>query len=51
MTLPQDVIGVDIAKDWIDVFFLSTGRAERVPMATAELRAFAARARGALVVF
>lgn len=51
MTLPQDVIGVDIAKDWIDVFFLSTGWAERVPMATAELRAFAARARGALVVF
>ena len=51
MTLPQDFIGVDIAKDWIDVFFLSTGRAERVPMATAELRAFAARARGALVVF
>uniref|UniRef100_UPI003B52D715 IS110 family transposase n=1 Tax=Roseovarius indicus TaxID=540747 RepID=UPI003B52D715 len=49
--MPQDVIGVDIAKDWIDVFFLSTGRAERVPMATAELRAFAARARGALVVF
>lgn len=51
MTLPQDVIGVDIAKDWIDVFFLSARRAERVPMATAELRAFAARARGALVVF
>ena len=51
MTLPQDVIGVDIAKDWIDVFFLSTGRAERVQMRAAELRAFAARARGALVVF
>ena len=51
MTLPQDVMGVDIAKDWIDVFFLSARRAERVPMATAELRAFAARARGALVVF
>ena len=51
MTLPQDVIGVDIAKDWIDVFFLSARRAERVPMATAELRAFAARARAALVVF
>ena len=51
MTLPQDVIGVDIAKDWIAVFFLPARRAERVPMATAELRAFAARARGALVVF
>ncbi|MEQ8431021.1 MAG: IS110 family transposase [Roseovarius sp.] len=49
--MPQDFIGVDIAKDWIDVFFLSARRAERVPMATAELRAFAARARGALVVF
>ncbi|MEQ9240444.1 IS110 family transposase [Roseovarius indicus] len=49
--MPQDVIGVDIAKDWIDVFFLSARRAERMPMATAELRAFAARARGALVVF
>ena len=51
MTLPQDVIGVDIAKDWIDVFFLSTGRAERVQMRAAGLRAFAARARGALVGF
>ena len=51
MTLPQDVIGVDIATAWIDVFFLSARRAERVPMATAELRAFAARARAALVVF
>lgn len=51
MTMPQDVIGVDIAKDWIDVFFLSTGRAERVQMRAAGLRAFAARARGALVVF
>ncbi|MEQ9674375.1 MAG: transposase, partial [Roseovarius indicus] len=49
--MPQDFIGVDIAKDCIDVFFLSARRAERVPMATAELRAFAARARGALVVF
>jgi hypothetical protein len=24
MTLPQDVIGVDVSKDWIDVFTLST---------------------------
>ena len=23
MTLPQDFIGVDIAKDWIDVFHLT----------------------------
>ncbi|MCB1342662.1 MAG: hypothetical protein KDK24_16650 [Pseudooceanicola sp.] len=29
MTLPQDVIGVDVSKDWIDVITLSTGRAER----------------------
>ena len=30
MTLPQDVVGVDIAKDWVDCHRLSTGEAWRV---------------------
>ena len=27
MTLPQDVLGVDVAKGWIDVFHLAAGSA------------------------
>jgi len=51
MTLPQDVVGVDIAKDWIDCHRLSTGEAWRVDTSPRSLRRFAARASGALVVF
>jgi transposase len=51
MTLPQDVVGVDIAKDWIDCHRLSTGEAWRVDTSPRALRRFAARASGALVVF
>lgn len=50
MTLPQDIIGVDIAKDWIDVFHLSTARHERITATKQSLARFARAARGALVV-
>lgn len=50
MTLPQDFIGVDIAKDWIDIFRLSTGLRERIATAGPALARFARTARGALVV-
>jgi hypothetical protein len=30
MTLPQDVIGVDVSKNWIDCHRLSTGAAWRL---------------------
>ena len=51
MTLPQDVIGVDVSKDWIDCHRLSTGEAWRVGTNPRELRRFAAGAGDALVVF
>ena len=50
MTLPQDYIGVDIAKDWIDAFHLSTARHERIPTTKQALARFAKAARGRLVV-
>jgi transposase len=51
MTLPQDIIGVDISKDWIDCHRLSSGSRQRVRTTPAMLRRFAAKAAGALVVF
>ncbi len=51
MTMPQDVIGVDIAKDWIDIFTLSSGRARRIPSTRAALGRFAVQAQGTRVVF
>lgn len=50
MTLPQDFIGVDVSKDWIDVFWLCTGRRERIAASKRALARFARAARGALVV-
>lgn len=50
MTLPHDCIGVDIAKDWIDVFFLSTSRHERIPKTEQLLARFGSAAKGCLVV-
>lgn len=49
MTLPQNVLGVDIARDWIDVFDLSTGASSRI--ATSDLRTFVRPLRDVLVVF
>ena len=51
MTLPQDFIGVDIAKDWIDVFHLSSGARQRIAASGPALARFARSVRGALVVF
>ena len=41
MTLPQNFIGVDIAKDWIDVFYLSTAKHQRIPTTKQSLTRFA----------
>lgn len=50
MTLPQDVIGVDIAKGWIDTFTLSTLKHARLPATKQALARLARTAKGALVV-
>jgi transposase len=50
MTLPQNIIGVDIAKDWIDTFTLSTAKHERIVMTKQVLARFAKGAKGCLVV-
>jgi len=51
MSMPQEVLGVDVAKDWIDVFALSTGRRRRLATTKAALGRFAEAAEGAFVVF
>ncbi|MEM8760109.1 MAG: transposase [Pseudomonadota bacterium] len=51
MTVPKDVLGVDVAKDWIDVFAFSTGHRRRVAATKAGLAGFARAAAGAFVVF
>lgn len=50
MTLPQNFIGVDIAKDWIDVFYLSTAKHERIPTTKQSLARFAKAAREGFVI-
>ncbi len=50
MTMPQDHIGVDVSKGWIDVHRLSTGHHERIATSGPELARFARTARGCLVV-
>ena len=49
--MTQDIIGVDIAKDWIDIHRLSDGQGKRLATTRSALLRFAARADGALVVF
>jgi transposase len=51
MTLPRVVLGVDVAKNWIDVYALPTGARQRVATAKTALASFAKAAAGALVVF
>lgn len=48
--IAQEIIGVDIAKDWIDVFHLSSARHERIVTTKQALARFAKAAKGALVV-
>jgi transposase len=50
MTLPQDIIGVDIAKCWIDTYTLSTRKHERILVTKQALARFARAAKGTLVV-
>lgn len=51
MTLPRDVLGVDVAKNWIDVFTLSTGDRQRIATTKAALARFAETVADAFVVF
>jgi transposase len=50
MTLPQNIIGVDIAKGWIDVFHASSSKHERIVSTKQLLAKFALASRGSLVV-
>jgi transposase len=50
MTLPQNFIGVDIAKDWIDVFYLNTSKHERIPTTKQSLARFARAVRDGFVI-
>ena len=50
MTLPQDYIGVDIAKGWIDVFYASSSKHERITIAKPSLARLSHAAEGCLVV-
>lgn len=49
--MTQDFIGVDIAKDWIDIHRLADGRGRRIRTHGKDFSRFAAEARGSLVVF
>lgn len=52
MTLHQNVLGVDVAKDWIDIYDPGSGRIARIDTTPRALSAFAAQVPdGALVVF
>jgi transposase len=51
MTLHRNVLGVDIAKDWIDTFDPTSGKHARIAQTPRALKAFAVRCNGALVVF
>jgi transposase len=52
MILHQNVLGVDVAKDWIDVFDPSTNTARRIDTTRRALAAFAAKLpKDVLVVF
>lgn len=50
MTLPQTYIGVDVAKDWIDVFYPTTSRHERIPTDIRSLRRFASTVGSSIVI-
>ena len=49
MTLSQDIIGGDIAKDWIDTFKLSPLQHRRIPATKQALARFAKPAAGGLI--
>lgn len=49
--MPQNVIGVDVAKDWIDACDLCSGKVVRIATTPSCLKTFARKSAGALVVF
>lgn len=49
--MPQNVIGVDVAKDWIDAYWPASNKAARIEATPASLKSFARKTGGALVVF
>ncbi len=49
--MPQNVIGVDVAKNWIDVHSVALAKDTRIKITPHALKAFARQADGALVVF
>ena len=52
MTLHQNILGVDVAKDWIDTCDLASGRTARIETSPRALAAFAGQLpKGVLVVF
>ena len=48
--MTHDIIGVDIAKDWIDIHTLSSGQGKRLAASRSALARFAARVGDVLVV-
>lgn len=48
--IAQDIIGVDIARGWIDVYHLASSRRERIATTGQDLARFARASKGALVV-
>ena len=50
MTVPQQIIGVDVAKNWIDVFHLASGKAEHIAKSKRAFARFVPCARDSLVV-
>lgn len=51
MIMPQNVIGVDVAKDWIDAYWPASNTAVRIETTPASLKRFARKTAGALIVF
>src|SRR5215216_5036491 len=52
MTLHQNILGVDVAKDWIDTCDLASGRTARIETSPRVLAAFASQLpRDTFVVF
>ncbi|NRA86180.1 MAG: IS110 family transposase [Rhizobiales bacterium] len=49
--MAQKYIGVDIAKNWIDIFFPETGEHRRIDTTSAKLRCFVKETKGHVVVF
>lgn len=49
--MTHDIIGVDIAKDWIDIHRLSSGQSKRIATTRSALARFAAQVGDVLVVF